>query len=188
MKYNISKEQLEELFINQNLKRTEIAEIFGCSDALIKKKLQSFGMKKPKDLESINKQRTATKHCKQCGEPFHGSPAYVRERKYCSYKCSQEASKHNRTPEEDRIKANAYGAHQRALRREAYDPTANPEKMAKFYAEAKRLTIETGIQHEVDHIHPIVKGGKHHEKNLQVLTITENRSKGAKLDWNEKNK
>ena len=186
MKFDISKEQLEELFINQNLKRSEVAEIFSCSEATIKKKLQFYGIKKSKELESINKQRTATKHCSQCGEPFYGSPAYIRERKYCSYTCAQEASKHNRTYEENRIVANAYAAKQRALRKEAYDPTANPEKIAAFYAEAKRLSIETGILHEVDHIYPISKGGKHHENNLQILTITENRSKGAKLNWYEK--
>jgi hypothetical protein len=35
--------------------------------------------------------------------------------------------------------------------------------------------------HEVDHIIPISKGGKHILSNLQYLTWKENRSKGAKL-------
>lgn len=186
MKYDISKEQLEELYIKQNLKRSEVSEIFGCSDALIKKKLRFYGISKPKELENENKKRSSSKPCEQCQKPFYGTPAYVRERKYCSYKCAQEASKHNRTYEENRVVANAYAAKQRALRRKAYDPYANPKEIAKFYAEAKRLSIETGIPHEVDHIKPISKGGKHHEKNLQVITMTENRSKGAKLDWYEK--
>ena len=37
--------------------------------------------------------------------------------------------------------------------------------------------------HEVDHIIPISKGGLHTPENLQYLTVSENRSKGAKLDW-----
>lgn len=37
--------------------------------------------------------------------------------------------------------------------------------------------------YEVDHIIPISLGGKHKLSNLQYLTIEENRSKGAKLNW-----
>ena len=34
---------------------------------------------------------------------------------------------------------------------------------------------------EVDHIHPLSKGGLHVHYNLQYLSISENRSKGAKI-------
>ena len=34
---------------------------------------------------------------------------------------------------------------------------------------------------EVDHIHPLSKGGSFHYKNTQPLTVSENRSKGDKL-------
>ncbi len=37
--------------------------------------------------------------------------------------------------------------------------------------------------YEVDHIHPISKGGKHCLSNLQYLTKEENRRKSAKLNW-----
>lgn len=37
--------------------------------------------------------------------------------------------------------------------------------------------------YEVDHIIPISKGGHHSISNLQYLKISENRQKGAKLDW-----
>ena len=49
------------------------------------------------------------------------------------------------------------------------------------YEDAKRLTEETGIKHEVDHIWPLSKGGPHLPWNLQVLTKEKNRNKGAKV-------
>jgi 5-methylcytosine-specific restriction endonuclease McrA len=50
-----------------------------------------------------------------------------------------------------------------------------------FYEEARRLSRETGVKHHVDHIIPIAKGGLHCQENLQVLTATENMSKGDSL-------
>ena len=50
-----------------------------------------------------------------------------------------------------------------------------------FYTESRRLTIETGIQHHVDHIIPLAKGGLHCQTNLQVLTAKENREKRDNL-------
>ena len=55
------------------------------------------------------------------------------------------------------------------------------QKINVFYKEAVRLSEKTGIPHEVDHIIPISKGGKHHENNLQILTAIENRKKYNKL-------
>ena len=51
----------------------------------------------------------------------------------------------------------------------------------EVYNTARKLTLETGVPHEVDHITPISKGGLHHPDNLQVLTKDENRSKSNKL-------
>jgi 5-methylcytosine-specific restriction endonuclease McrA len=51
------------------------------------------------------------------------------------------------------------------------------ERIFDIYAEARRLSVETGIPHEVDHILPI-KGyhlsGLHVPWNLRILTKTEN--------------
>lgn len=58
---------------------------------------------------------------------------------------------------------------------------ADKAKLTWFYEEAKRLTLDTGTKHEVDHIIPVSKGGLHHQDNLQVLPWLENRIKGAKL-------
>ena len=47
-----------------------------------------------------------------------------------------------------------------------------------FYAEARRLSKDTGVLHHVDHIIPISKGGLHCQTNLQVLTAFDNFQKG----------
>lgn len=53
-----------------------------------------------------------------------------------------------------------------------------------FYAEALRLTRETGIRHEVDHIYPLqsdVVCGLHCEANLRVITKFQNQSKKNRM-------
>jgi len=61
---------------------------------------------------------------------------------------------------------------------------ANLEEIDKIYQTARRLTIETGIPHEVDHIvpirHPLVCG-LHVEYNLRVITAQENNKKSNLL-------
>ena len=61
---------------------------------------------------------------------------------------------------------------------------ADKKKIAWFYKEAKRISAETGVQHEVDHIVPLVSEivcGLHCENNLRVITTAENRTKSNKL-------
>lgn len=182
-KFDITKEQLEKLYIFDNKSRKECAEFFGCSDPLIKKKIQKYGLQKPKHLENKNKERKETLFCENCGSPFTVSRFRVTNEKwklrFCSHSCS---SKFRYLGEEHkRAVLNSISARRRCRMRDAFDKTANQQKINEIYCEAKRLTGETGIPHEVDHIIPISKGGKHHEDNLQIITMSENRKKHSKI-------
>lgn len=59
---------------------------------------------------------------------------------------------------------------------------AEKKEIGEIYAHAKRLTKETGVEHHVDHIRPLVGGGEHHPSNLRVITANENLSKGGKFN------
>jgi len=57
---------------------------------------------------------------------------------------------------------------------------ADNERIKEYYIEAERLTKETGICHEVDHIIPLqgkMISGLHVHNNLQILTRSQNRAK-----------
>jgi 5-methylcytosine-specific restriction endonuclease McrA len=72
-------------------------------------------------------------------------------------------------------------AKRRASVRNQLPDDANFDIIKKIYEECRKLSVSTGIPHEVDHIIPIAKGGLHHQDNLQIITMTENRKKGSKI-------
>jgi|11BtaG_2_1085332.scaffolds.fasta_scaffold01082_4 5-methylcytosine-specific restriction endonuclease McrA len=73
-----------------------------------------------------------------------------------------------------------------AMRKAEFPENLSQEErdaVISIYNESKRLTKETGVQHHVDHIKPLAKGGRHHPSNLQILTAEENLKKSDK--WEE---
>lgn len=75
-------------------------------------------------------------------------------------------------------------AKQRAIQLSTTPAWADLEMIRSVYEDAARLTEETGIRHEVDHIVPLnseVVSGLHVEFNLQVITRSQNRSKANKF-------
>ena len=98
-----------------------------------------------------------------------------------SSKCTSE----NRKLIADKI--NALTASRRARKKEAepiWLTIDHKKQIQTFYHIATKLTTETGIPHEVDHIIPLqgkTVCGLHVPWNLQVITADENRQKGAKL-------
>lgn len=88
-------------------------------------------------------------------------------------------------------KVNAKTARYKASKLQRTVSYANNSKIQALYTKAQRLTNETGILHHVDHIIPLqspVVSGLHIENNLQVITATENLSKGNKFDLDVFNK
>jgi hypothetical protein len=81
-------------------------------------------------------------------------------------------------------KANARNARRRAAKIQSAAPWADKDAIKKIYLECHRLTKETGIKHEVDHIYPLNSKymcGLHVETNLQILTEEENCRKGNRI-------
>jgi hypothetical protein len=84
-------------------------------------------------------------------------------------------------------KRNAIQAKRRASNLQATPKWLTTEQLKQiltFYVEAKRLEQETGVKYHVDHIIPLQGSnvcGLHVPWNLQILSATENLSKGNKV-------
>jgi len=75
---------------------------------------------------------------------------------------------------------NYYGANARAKAISRMPAWADKKAIKAVYEEARRLTKETGVLHQVDHKVPLCGrevSGLHVENNLQVLTFIENSQK-----------
>jgi 5-methylcytosine-specific restriction endonuclease McrA len=89
----------------------------------------------------------------------------------------------DRTPEQ-KGKWLAYMTARQTRIKKATPSWADKESIKQFYINAQKLTKETGVPHEVDHIIPIkgkLVSGLHVPENLQILTAEENQRKNAKF-------
>ncbi|QPB08658.1 putative endonuclease [Burkholderia phage Mica] len=78
-----------------------------------------------------------------------------------------------------------HGYRRRRIERERTPPWADLAAIRAMYAEAERLTRETGELHVVDHIVPLrgkIVSGLHWHGNMRVIHWRANASKGA-LTW-----
>ncbi len=86
--------------------------------------------------------------------------------------------------QQNKAKYPAYVAARKARKLQATPPWADMKAIQAVYEQARRVTLETGVLHEVDHVHPLqgkTLCGLHVHWNLQILTRTENRKKAASL-------
>ena len=117
--------------------------------------------------------RYAEKPCKVCG-------AITTNEKFCSEQCMGLSMIKYRSDDERK------SAMQR-MSRESYARYSARKKFQTPVDEdltaIKEFYKNCPAGYEVDHKIPISKGGSHSITNLQYLTISENRKKGAKLDW-----
>lgn len=75
-------------------------------------------------------------------------------------------------------------AFRRAVKLQATPAWSDKAAIVALHREAARITIETGVKHEVDHIIPLIGRticGLHIPQNMQILTRTENRRKHNRL-------
>jgi hypothetical protein len=97
------------------------------------------------------------------------------------------------------VKANSGKDSAKSAKRNASKLKATPKGLTKeqkkeittFYIEAARLTKETGIKHQVDHILPLQGEGitgLHVPWNLQILTASNNHKKKNKFDFTYDNR
>jgi len=109
------------------------------------------------------------KICPTCG-------AEHTKRKFCSDTCNP--NRLNMTMEEKyryaRARQNEAWQRYMAKKKNQTPIDANIPAIKEFY-------LNCPIGYEVDHIHPLSKGGLHTLENLQYLTIHENRKKSNKI-------
>ena len=55
------------------------------------------------------------------------------------------------------------------------------ERIELMYIICKEISIISGVEYHVDHVHPLSKGGSHTLDNLQIMKAEDNLRKGAKV-------
>ena len=119
--------------------------------------------------------------CPQCGSLLK----YVSNQscKECTAKKGLERLNNSALMEQYRTKAkaNAKTYRYRAKKKNGTPEDADHKQIQSIYEACEKITRETGILHHVDHIHPISKGGQHHQDNLQILTAEENIKKSNNI-------
>jgi 5-methylcytosine-specific restriction endonuclease McrA len=132
----------------------------------------------------VNRKRRSTEHFKILsygyGVKYRKKYAQkIKEKKRAFYAAHPELRRAEYERNKERYIAAAYERHHKI--KGLTPENADRKVIQTFYSLAKELTFRTGIRYEVDHIIPISKGGLHHQSNLRVVTMDENRRKGDRL-------
>ncbi len=103
---------------------------------------------------------------------------------WCKANPDRQKERYRQWVDSNRASVYARTAARVAAQRRAIPAWADQERIRSIYAEAVRLSRETGVRHEVDHFYPLkgeMVSGLHVETNLQILTRSENARKRNKM-------
>lgn len=134
-------------------------------------------------LDNQESEKAKAKESYKSYYPLHKDEIKARTIEWQRKNKEKYSIKSRRHYEKNKEKSFAQSAKYRASRRNAC-PVWLDDRMKKqiedFYAKALKISQETGVAHEVDHIVPLsgeIVCGLHVPWNLQVITRFENRSK-----------
>ena len=112
---------------------------------------------------------SSVKHCRTCGKET-ARPVF------CSDECNPRRLKMSSDEKEKHSKAIHNEAWHRYMARRKNQTPQNVDIKS-----LQQIYINCPEGHEVDHIHPISRGGLHSPENLQYLPVHENRKKWAHI-------
>lgn len=133
---------------------------------------------------SVNGQEYFKQRCK---EDWQQNKSYYQEKNRAYYQTGKAKAKRKRYRQENAGLLNYHTAKRHAQKLQATPPWLTKEQKAEIraiYVECRRLQEETGVAHNVDHIHPLQGAtvcGLHVPWNLQILTQVENCAKHNSL-------
>ena len=136
-----------------------------------KERIKEIGKKHREKYKEKEKERKKSEHYRQTQSEWN---------KRNIDKCREYRLRaRNKNPQKER----ALKAQHRARKRSQIPESINSKIVQTIYEMSVRISACTGINHHVDHIIPLAKGGLHHQGNLQILPASINCRKGAKLDF-----
>lgn len=145
-----------------------------------KKKTGKFGVKAECKSCSIIYEKIRwqkDKHKQQSEEKIQYRKEYYSKNKEKILQRSKEWAKNNLH------KKRLYRSNRRAILLKANSLWSDKDFIKEIYKQASFMSNKYGIKYEVDHIIPLQGKfvcGLHNQFNLQIISITENRSKAAK--------
>lgn len=86
--------------------------------------------------------------------------------------------------DKDRVSYRLRASKRRAALLQRIPPWADFKKIRLIYAECERLSKETGVEYQVDHVIPLLGktvSGLHVHNNLQIISAIDNQRKGNSL-------
>ena len=174
--YAQNREREKERVRQYNLNNPEKVKIWRGNVDKVKKNAQTklWRERNKEHLREYNRQYKK-KYCSENSEK-------LRELKRNSYYKNIETYKAYRKRNSTRIAT--HNRKRELLQISRVPKSANFESIVRIYEDAKRISEETGVPHDVDHIVPLqgkLVAGFHAEWNLRIITSSENRKKHNKF-------